>query len=90
MIGAELSAWLSAGISITSHNMLEKFYLYLKGNEPGLIYKYECRYSPHTVFSPRQASCQCVLFTSSEENIHLQGIRLSMYNVIMEARELGV
>lgn len=70
--------------------MLEKFYLYLKGNEPGLIYKYECRYSLHSVFSLRQASCQLVLFTSSERDIHLQGIRNSIDNGIMEAKELEV
>lgn len=69
--------------------MLEKFYLYLKGNELGLIYTYECRYSPHMVSSLRQASCRLILFTSSEKNIHLQGIRHSIDNGIMEAWELG-
>ena len=90
MIGAELSAWLSAGVSITSHNMLEKFYLYLKGNEPGLIYKYECRYSLSTVFSFRQAGWLSACFIYFlRKKIHLQGISHSMDNGIMEAQELG-
>ena len=91
MIGTEHSAWLSAGVSITSHNMLEKFYLYPQGQWAW----------PHLQIWMQTFTAHCLLLQAGWQtvslfyllpqgkNIHLRGISRSMDNGIMEAQELG-
>ena len=56
------------------HNMLEQFYLYLKGNESGLIYKYECGHQQCPLFS-RQSCLRsrcCIYFLGKGISISLK------------------